>query len=257
MAKVLFWNIQRSGGNDISETMDNLRNDLIILAKLEDPELIILCEGLKGLGKAFNAPDVVPEYERVKPVKHNFAYKDEHVLRYVLLAKKGVSCSATLIDSKASRPGLHMQWTDSGNTVQVAAAIHAPSVSASVAPQTRAIRKVLKHSSTHGCPKVIFGDLNIDLGDQKKVQRALGTLNAAGFHGYVAACPPKPTHDGGRSLDGAFYLSSLPQAVTVDVCEPARAAKVPRYTTAADDEEWAPDIENSKGSDHRPIVVRW
>lgn len=285
MPKVIFWNIQRQGGGVNAIGAEELRDDLYNLAENHQPDVMVLCEGLKGLHKAMVRWNELPRgYESPKVNKVLGTYGLPTTLRYVLMFRSNLNAQGYLINTGPSRPALVVTWP--GECVM---ALHAPSVTQSTTPQTD--QMVRSQDTWHAsarypngqpamAPQVIFGDLNMNVALQKKRAAITGKLHNTSLAGYQIVKPDRATH---RNANTGVYDTTLDWAL----CAPGVVAtataiipddkgndkKRPRsgptgsnkrqkidhnaYSDGGDDDDFVPAFENTRSPDHRPILVEW
>lgn len=228
MPKIIFWNVQRAGSpKDVkSEAWDNLVENLIGLSAFK-PEMIVLCEGLKGLQKSLRLAKI-PGYDVVKPLKDLGGYKDDNTLRYVVFKRSAdVGCKPYLVDTGDPRPTIAVKLTV-GHATYNLLAIHAPSVTATHKPQSEALAFSLKTLADkhYDLPSVIFGDFNVDAKDDKKrdaFKHHVSTQSVNGFNlNFEPAYSKEPTRPAsGKILDWA--LKDQKYSVDVSVVKLAEA----------------------------------
>jgi hypothetical protein len=248
---MLFWNIQRLGGGKGPIGADEIKSDLEGLAAGNTPDIIVLCEALKGTKKAMAFNKEVPSgYSAVKPYKLFGNYKDANTLRYVLMKKNSVTCNGFLIGTGNDRPVLFIQFMV-GNSIYRAMVVHAPSVTHTTTAQANQISTAFnKIKQIFGAgPDAIFGDMNVNVADVGKRTKLRAKLPAEIQQSYAFQYPNQKTHDKGATLDWSItktgYLNSSVVAInpSIDV-------------NMDGDDDFIPPFKNEKGSDHLPILVK-
>jgi len=273
--QIIFWNVQRAGNAVGPLTLDNLEVDLISLITSYNPDLLILCEGLKGLGHAIRLRNI-PKYEVVKPDKGVGDYRKDTTLRYVVLQKRNYGVQTHLVDSGAKRPAL-LICMPGYNVI----ALHAPSVSKSVTPQTDQMKTAFDRvvGAVPGCavtrPCMIFGDLNIDALDSSKMTKMRNSIAGSSLGTFKALGTGQTTQKAGGSLDWALCAQGFRPSVSAiatgkrkrAAAATGRAAK--RRKTDMDDfivdddeesdaeDEFSQAFGGEKGADHKPLLITW
>jgi hypothetical protein len=219
MAKIVFWNIQRGGGNSTSPTTADLADDLQALAFLQ-PDIIILCEGVGDL--LLNSQNYLPNGYAMANIDVQFGgYKALTTLQYVAMYRNGVQCSFHLIDTTTSsgtnfgRPALLICYKKR-NLI----ALHAQSVTSTTRVQSeqmvKTYDKVMKLIDDQffmnlSAPCMIFGDLNIDGGNTHKVGNMRGRLMGTSLNGFSVCAPDNCTH---RNAKTGLYDKTLDWGLT-------------------------------------------
>jgi len=261
MPKIIFWNIARLGNGKQPMGAEELNADLEGLTATHAPEIVVVCEGLKGLRKAMKQNRELPSgYHAPKFVKAHGDYKDVNTLRYVVFSR--VNCTCYLVGTGNSRPALAICF--GGHCV---VALHAPSVTGSTTPQTDQMKKAyttvaqLVNQGVLGNavnPCLIFGDLNMNLRDGQKVGKIRAKLLGSGLQHFTIADPGVPTH---RNQNTLKYDTTLDWALkapgtnaTVSVIEEAEDTTM---VWSDDDDDYTPPFQNTKNPDHKPILISW
>lgn len=203
--KIIFWNIQRAGGKARSISTDDLREDLLGLTTQYAPDLIVLCEGAKGLRKQLEANQCIPlGYMTAKLVRTHGTYRKTTTLRYVVVHRSNFAGSFYLIVTSKpggtpySRPALAI--TSAGYCY---VALHASSATSSTTPQTGqmiATYNVLSGliaNNTINAPlgiRCIFGDLNMNVRKRAIRGRIRGKFQGGVLGGFSILRSGKPTH---------------------------------------------------------------
>lgn len=217
MPKIMFWNVQGSGGDTIrSSAGDILLGDLSELIDLHKPDVIVLCELRGGFEQRFGA---LYGYETLKI---HGGYPAATTYRFGAFVRSAGYCSishdARLISDAGNRPALSFVVNQVGLL-----AVHAPSVSNSTTPQLNHIQSTVKQCSGMRTPKVILGDLNIDLRTRRDQVISVLQNAPAPLPDYwlrPASRNPEPTHLKGGTLDWALvqknFNTSYKVAKTMD-----------------------------------------
>jgi hypothetical protein len=262
MPKIIFWNIARLGKGKKPVGAEELNADLEGLTGTHNPEVVVICEGLKGLRKAMKQNQELPSgYHAPKFIKTHGNYQDVNTLRYVVFAR--VNCSCYLIGTGNDRPALVICFGG-----QCVMALHAPSVTSSTTPQTDQMKSAyatvtqLVNTGKIGNavnPCLIFGDLNMNLRDGQKQGKIRAKLMGTGLQHFSIADPGVPTH---RNQQSGLYDTTLDWALeapgtnaTVSVIEAAEEMSL--EWNSDDDDDFVPQFENTKNPDHKPILISW
>lgn len=262
MPKIIFWNIARLGKGKQPIGAEELNADLEGLTASYKPEIVVVCEGLKGLRKAMKQNQELPSgYHAPKFVKTHGNYLDLNTLRYVVFSR--VNCNCYLIGTNNDRPALVICF---GGCCVIA--LHAPSVTGSTVPQTKQMKTAydlvaqLVNKGTIASavnPCLILGDLNMNLRDNQKVGKIRAKLVGSSLQNFTIADPGEPTHRNAKSgdydttLDWALEAPGTNATVTViDQAEPMDMG-----WNSGDDEDFLPQFENTKNPDHKPILISW
>lgn len=242
--KVLFWNVQGSGGNPTSLATINLTEDLAGLAeRCPSADVIILCEVYGQYGRHEYAK---PAAWSEVPIQGNL-YTDT-MLRYAVYRRNGVSVNAARLlkthegspDSRM-RPAVGIETT--GGTV---IGLHA--LSGQSTPQ------VPLHQLDTACGAwtgrrpvdVLIGDFNVDVGNG--ATRALATNIVRGKKNlarFELRCTRTPTHRSGSTLDWMLKRPEVPASLRV---------------IAPEDDSQGTYYEckfTGRKSDHLPILGSW
>ena len=240
--KVVFWNTARGKSKRVtSEAVEKIIENCVGLA-YSRPEVIILCEGLKGTRKVIRNKGGLEGYSIVKPSELLGGYTDKNTLRYIIFARNDVNCIARYCDTGTDRPAVHI--TACGIAFL---AVHAPSVPNSTLPQSRALnRAFLLTPLLLAEPAFIVGDLNVDAFNR----RMRGQLEARLDHDFFPVWDRRRSTrpKSGKSLDWALVSAAFTRAVTVRVLDDVD-------DEGSDDDEWRPPILSTGKSDHEAIVV--
>lgn len=282
MPKVIFWNIQRQGGGVHPIGAEELSTDLFGLTQEFGPDVVVLCEGLKGLHKAMvQHREIPPGYVSPKVNKTKGTYKDGDTLRYVMMHRSTINVSGYLVATGVDRPAMILTW--GGHCVM---ALHAPSVTSSTVPQTDQMKDAYTAWATDTAifghppaltPHLIVGDLNMDASLSNKRNTLLAKFLGTSLAGWGIRRPSKHTH---RNRDSGIYDTTLDWAL----CAPGINAtveaitgennkrKAPSSTRGAKrqktkrgyndvdsegDEDYQEEFRNEREPDHRPILVEW
>jgi hypothetical protein len=261
MPKIIFWNIARLGQGKQPIGAEELNADLEGLTATYKPEIVVVCEGLKGLRKAMKQNQELPSgYAAPKFIKTHGNYQDVNTLRYVVFSR--VNCSCYLVGTGNDRPALVICF--GGNCVM---ALHAPSVTGSTVPQTNQMKLAydtvaqLVNNGTIASavnPCLIFGDLNMNLRDGQKVGKIRAKLLGSSLQNFSIADPGVATHRNGNTgkydttLDWA--LKAPGNNATVSVIEEAEDISM---EWGSDDDDYTPSFQNTKNPDHKPILISW
>lgn len=225
MPKIIFWNIQRQGGSVGAKGAEELAIDLFSLAEIHKPDILVICEGLKGLHKAMvGNKEVPPGYQAPKMNKQLGTYTDKNTLRYVMMHRDTIAANGYLISTGEDRPAMVITW--GGYSVM---ALHAPSVTASTVPQTKqmlgAFNKWCTSNAIYGtvptiAPQIIFGDLNMDASNPTKRDRIFAKFLKTDLENYSIRAPQQGTHRNNKTriydttLDWAFCAPGITATVT-------------------------------------------
>ena len=155
------------------------------------------------------------------------------------------------------RPMLHIAFN--GHCV---GALHAVSKTANVYLQMKQIRHLYDQCATLNIalPEVLFGDMNMNMGEQAKKNGVVGSLaNHGTLNTYAPVHPNQPTHRRGGTLDWALANGNLNATVGLarSAIEQARGPSTKRRKLDDELDEYQPTFDNSKASDHDPIVIEW
>lgn len=250
--KIVFWNTAR-GSDFNSERFEMILENCIALAYCR-PELIVLCELLKTSRKKMRAKGGLPGYSFVWPFKAMGGYTDQNTLRYAILARDDMNCSAFYISTNTDRPALHI--TINGFTFM---AIHAPSVTSTVKPQVAALKWGLATPLKR--PAVIFGDLNVDARNSgmrsSMVRRLSSEWNS--FFNTTGQLVPKYDRKvysrpkSGKTLDWALVDPSFTSKVKVSVM--ATDDSSDDSWDASSDDDFVPRVISTGKSDHEAILI--
>lgn len=233
MPKIVFWNVQGSGGNTNTQAGDTLLGDLSEVTMDRKPDLVVLCELKMGFQNIFSG--LGREYATV-------ILPDDYPKKTTYRFGAFVRSSGGCVISRTSRPRL---INDGNNRPALSIvveydigllAVHAPSsgpknISAKMEHVQNTVQKC--HGKREPC--FIFGDFNMDLlGDRQKI---VERLRQAGLSNY-APLPTqhrhtKKTHDLGKALDWALVNRDYEFRTSYEV------------------------ITTNAKSDHRPILISW
>lgn len=257
MPKIVFWNIQRLKGGQHYIGGDELKADLEGIGAQVDPDIIVLCEGLKGLRRTMRDEYIVPSgYTAPKFNKAHGDYLDQNTLRYVLLTR--VVCTGYLLGTGNDRPALAITFT-AGGAQHCIIALHAPQGGGSTVPGSTQMKTAYTACiNAHlAQPAMIVGDLNIDASLQNRRQALQGHLNGHALQPYRPLYPPNHTH---RNQNTGIYDTTLDWAlvranVNANVSTVEMTADVDMNDGS--DDEFLPSFDNHKEPDHKPILVTW
>ncbi len=232
--KIIFWNIQRAGGKVGAVATDDLRDDLLGLATQYTPDLIVLCEGAKGLRTQLEGNQCVPHgYTTSKLNRAHGTYSEPTTLRYVVLHRTNFIGSFYLIVTNKPngmpypRPALAIC-----NAGYCYVALHATSATSSTTPQTGQMIATynaltgLIANHTINAPlgiRCIFGDLNMNVRRNTIRGRIRGKFQGGALGGFSILRSGKPTHRNANTrrydteLDWAFV--PLGSAATIEALE--------------------------------------
>lgn len=237
--KIIFWNIQRAGGKVGSVATDDLRDDLLGLATQYTPDLIVLCEGAKGLRTELEGNQCVPHgYSSSKLERTHGTYSGPTTLRYVVLHRTNFIGSFYLVVTTNpngvpySRPALAICHAG-----YCYVALHASAATSSTTPQTGqmiATYNVLTGliaNNTINAPmgiRCIFGDLNMNVRKRAIRGRIRGKFQGGVLGGFSILRSGKPTHRNANTrrydteLDWAFVpLGSTATIQALESVDPA------------------------------------
>lgn len=155
------------------------------------------------------------------------------------------------------RPMLHI--TFNGHCVGV---LHAISKTANVYLQMQQIRYLYNQCVTLGiaAPEVLFGDMNMNMGETAKRNGVVGSLAHHGtLNTYAPAYTAQPTHRKGGTLDWALADGNLGVTVRLarSAIEQARGRSTKKRKIDDDLDDYLPSYDNAKASDHDPILIAW
>jgi len=265
MPDILFWNIQRLGGGRLSHGAEELKEDLEGLTSKCDPDIIVLCEGLRGLRKTMRRNHELPTgYVAPKFIKNHGNYRNHNTLRYVLMHKSHLNCQAYLIDCGGSRPALAICFN--GTCV---IALHAPSITNMTSRQTGqmceaydTVFNLIGNNQLVGAQQIalIFGDLNMDLRTAGIARRFNRNRQGRNIEQFGILDPGAGTHRNSRTrrydttLDWAITAPGVHATIEVVVPDPPKELE---WGSDDSDDEYMPSYQNSKEPDHRPILITW
>lgn len=247
--KIIFWNTAR--GSNLKSDRFQLMMQNVLALSYRNPELILLCEGLKGTKKEMRKTGGVPGYKLIKPDRTHGSYCSDEVLRYVLISRNDVDCKAYLFDTPSQRPAIIIR-ANGYNFL----GIHAPSVTQSYVPQSKAVNLAMVKDFP---PYLIFGDLNVDIfnaslgpkfisevqNEYNRMYRAypLAPMNLVPIFDPNHYTRPKSQ----KSLDWALVPQMYSGNVSVSV--------VPHYNEEASESEYEEEVISTTKSDHEAIQI--
>jgi|GEM_PF-2273492 len=291
MPKIIFWNIQRAGGDILSEVTDDLRDDLEALGSNHNPDIIILCEGVGDLQDNMVGNNCIPTSYSIEMVDSTYGdYTRTTTLRYIVMRRNNIQCSCYLIDGNhSSRPALLICL---GNECFLA--MHAPSVTSTTKPQTEQmrfahdrVRKLIRNNRLplQHAPRMIFGDLNVNIRDQRKINSFRHHIQGSKISTFHMVDPGVGTHRNKNTrkydttLDWAYAEPGFNPVITVveetKKVDTKKRKPVNNYTRTKkkskpnkfvqykpqdfidDDDDFTVTFENLKYPDHKPIMLEW
>lgn len=253
--KIIFWNTAR-GKNRYSERFEYLMENVFALS-CRNPEVILLCEALKGTQKVMRNSELYG-YKVVKPSKLLGGYADENVLRYIVLCRNDLDYWASLISTENKRPAILIH-AGKYNLL----GIHAPSVTKSYVPQSRALKKSFRNILNHHQPQVIFGDFNVDAFNGRLSWKFITELEWE-YNQQFNSSPSKSTIKLKKVYDNKFYTrpssnKTLDWALVPQYMSSKVSVKVVRSSSTYDsedsDEDFVPEIISTVKSDHEAIEI--
>jgi hypothetical protein len=254
MANIIFWNIARLGAGARPIGAEELNEDLTALTSRYAPDLVVLCEALRGLDVAMVANRENPPGYNVVPLDRTHGdYSKPTTLEYIVFAS--AACTCWLIGTGNDRPALAI--CIGGHCL---IALHAPSVSASTTPQTKqmvaAYDAVAALNLNAANPCLVFGDLNMNLRDPAKEASIRAKLVGSSLQHFQLADPGQPTHRGQSgeyetTLDWALAAPGL--NVQVRVIDPDPVEDL----TKDPDGDFVASFGSQKNPDHKPILISW
>lgn len=206
MPKIMFWNVQGSGGDTIkSSPGDILLGDLSELIDRYKPDVIVLCELKAGFDQRFGK---LYGYETIDI---QGAYPKTTTYQFCAFERSRGHCSISghglLLEDGAKRPALSLVVNQVG-----VLAVHAPSVSGSITPQINHIQATVKQCTGKRVPKIILGDLNMDLRTERDRISEVLKRSPRPLPGYwlrPRSRNPEPTHKKGGTLDWALVSENF------------------------------------------------
>jgi endonuclease/exonuclease/phosphatase family metal-dependent hydrolase len=268
MPKIVFWNIQRSGGKvrKGNEGTDNLNIVLESIAASHQPDLIILCEGQRAAGRSLEHSNRLPtNYSLVRTTGD---YKKETTLQYVVMNRAGTSVTHADLHcgDGQPRPVQFLRFQTNGYHY-VVAAMHAASVSASATKQmeqTNEVFRFAQQSTAYRDLHVIIGDMNMNAQTGGGQFHSIFSKQDAEFQKYFKMTAPTDNTHSGRGggydkvLDWAWVRNSItgPSISAIQFKATNDFDKMEMDDDEAD-EDWKPQDNPGIKSDHLPIMLSW
>lgn len=246
MPRVIFWNVARAGGKEGPLATDMLCEDLAGLADTHNPDLIILCECIRGFSNHSRACPA--GYSLVKPSNPRL-YAKPSMLRYALLRRNDLQCQSRLLKTTTSkkrnlRPALGITIPGFANLVALHAASISNSLSVQIGQLISAHERLIRSDSRHA--DMLIGDFNVDINEPGNPATVRGRLSGSDLAGYQPRGPRGATHRKGKTLDWTLLRPGLNASVRLITRDEEPQGR-----------EYKNKFLNQKESDHWPILASW